>query len=348
MPQITRVSTTADGSLLPSTTKSDEAANAPEEIWRVVDAGSGLVAFIVIDSTRRGPAAGGTRTARYESEGAALADARALAGAMTIKCAIAGLDAGGAKAVIVENALRDRPAAFAAYGEAVESLNGRFRTAGDFGTTTADLARVATTTSFVHGATDDDSDALARAVARTVTGCARAAGATGRSRVAVSGVGAMGAAVARAFAAWGCPLHLADLSLDRVETLARDLGAATLDANAAWVETVDVLAPCAKGGLLDVATARTLGAKIVCGAANCLTTSLEAERIACERAVVVPDVLSSSGAVIVGIAQSVMQADPTPLLDAVEDTCRTVLEHAARDDVVPSQAAYELARSRLR
>lgn len=322
-------------------------AAGPEEIWRVDDDKSGLLAFIVIDSTRRGPAAGGTRTAAYASEAAALDDAKDLARAMTLKCALANLDAGGGKAVIVRDPLKDRAAAFAAYGEAVESLGGRFRTAGDFGTTAKDLAQVARATSFVHGSTNDDSNALARAVAQTVTACARAAGASAQSKVAVSGVGAMGAAVARSFAAWGCSLQVADVSADRAGVLARDLGASTIDVEAAWTAPVDVLAPCAKGGLLDVATARALGANIICGAANCLVTSLEAEQLATERAVVVPDILSSSGAVIFGISQSVMATKPAPLLEAVEETCRTVLNMASKEKIVPSLAAQRLAQSRL-
>src|SRR5262245_21890897 len=116
----------------------------------VRDVRAGLEAVIVIDDTTLGPAAGGVRTRAYPSAIDAARDAARLAHAMTIKCALAGLDAGGGKAVVVDHAGLDRPRAFRALGEAVEALGGAFRTAGDLGTHAADLAAMAETTRYVH------------------------------------------------------------------------------------------------------------------------------------------------------------------------------------------------------
>ncbi len=320
-----------------------------EEVIRVEEDASGLLAFIVIDSTVLGPAAGGTRTAHYASLDDALSDACALARAMTYKCALGGLDAGGAKAVIIASKLKDREAAFAAYGQAVATLGGRFRTAGDFGTTGADLAVAARhAPHFVHGATDDDALQLAQAVGKTVLSCATAAlGHTPKS-AAVQGVGAMGEAVARTFAAQGSQLTLCDLDADRAASLAAELGAKTCAVASFASLDVDVLSPCAKGGVVDIPFAKHLRAKVVCGAANCLVDSPEAERLAAKTAVIVPDLLSSSGAVIAGVAQSVMRVPSAPLLDAVEGTCARVLSEAKENGALLSEAAIAHARARLR
>ena len=82
----------------------------------------GLRAFVVVDSTRRGPAFGGIRRARHADLGAARAEACALARAMTLKCALAGLPAGGAKTVLVDHDGLDRVGTYTALADAIEAL----------------------------------------------------------------------------------------------------------------------------------------------------------------------------------------------------------------------------------
>ena len=118
----------------------------PHRVVEIDDAASGLRAVIVLDSVALGPAAGGVRTRRYERFEDAVADARRLARAMTVKCAVSGLDAGGGKAVVWDHGAWDRAAGFERLGEAVDSLGGMFRTAGDLNTGPADLARIASRT----------------------------------------------------------------------------------------------------------------------------------------------------------------------------------------------------------
>src|SRR5688572_16570387 len=117
-------------------------------LWR--DAASGLEAILVIDDVTLGPAAGGVRTRAYRSAGEALAEVAALARAMTIKCALAGLDAGGGKCVVLDHPRLNRPRAFSRLGERIAELGGLFRTAGDLGTTRADLAAMASSCPWVH------------------------------------------------------------------------------------------------------------------------------------------------------------------------------------------------------
>jgi leucine dehydrogenase len=162
--------------------------------WR--DAASGLEAILVIDDDTLGPAAGGVRTRSYPSLAEARADAAALARAMTIKCALAGLDAGGGKCVVLDHPGLDRPRAFAELGARIAELGGGFRTAGDLGTTDADLAAMASTCAWVH-AGSDLAGAVARGVVRCIEACAAVRGVpVAGLAVAIQGCGAIGAAAA--------------------------------------------------------------------------------------------------------------------------------------------------------
>ena len=122
-----------------------------EQIAVLRDPDAGLLAFVVIHDTRLGPAFGGIRRWAYASPSAALEDAMQLAAAMTLKCAISGVDGGGAKAVIVDRPELAREAAYRAIGRCVAELGGRYYTGPDVGTTAADLDVVATETEHGRG-----------------------------------------------------------------------------------------------------------------------------------------------------------------------------------------------------
>ncbi|MEM7608552.1 MAG: Glu/Leu/Phe/Val dehydrogenase dimerization domain-containing protein [Myxococcota bacterium] len=310
---------------------------------------SGLRAFLVVDSTRLGPAAGGIRTATYADEADALADARRLAAAMTLKCALAGLDAGGAKTVVIADALVDRAAAFASLGAFVQELGGLYRCAGDYGTTDADLSAVASTCEYVH-----QGAVLAESVAQGALACLRAASRfVGREveglRVAVQGCGAIGTAYARALVAAGCDVRVCDIDRGRAEALAQTHPSMiAIEPEDFLTSEVDVLAPCARGGVLDDAAARRVRASIVCGAANNVCAGGGAGVLHARGIVHVPDVLASAGAVVDGIGRTVMGlADRTPLIEGLGDTASQLLERA-RSAAMPTEAmAAQMAAQRL-
>ncbi len=317
----------------------------------LADRGSGLRAAIVIDDVTLGPAAGGVRTRAYPSLADAVRDAAALARAMTIKCALGGLSAGGAKAVVLDHAGLDRARAFEVLGRRVEELGGLFRTAGDLGTTARDLEAMARTTRFVHADEGPLADAVARGLVRCVEACAEVAGRGGVRglRIAVQGAGAIGAAAARALAREGASLFLADLDEERAEALAAEVGGQRVAPDAILAANVDVVAPCAVGGVLDEAAAELLRAWAVCGAANNILTGPAVARMLADRGVLhVPDTIASAGAVIDGIGRTVMGlSDRTPLLDRLGETAGRVLREAASSGRTPDEVALDLARQRL-
>ena len=319
---------------------------------RIHDVESGLTAFVVIDDTTLGPAAGGIRTRSYASEADALADASALARAMTYKCALAGLPAGGGKGVVNWLPGANRERVFERLGTFVESLGGEFLTAGDMGTTHADLLTMARHTQHVH---TDEAD-LAVAVGAGCVNCMRAAlrlpdvsaGMTG-VRIAVQGCGTVGAAVARAASAAGADLLVADIDEEAATVLASELGAEVVAANEILTADVDLVAPCATGGVIDAAMASDLHAGVVCGGANNILAAADAEDVLRDRGVVwVPDVLSSAGAVILGVGQSVLKLDDcSALLDRMFDTTNEVVGMAQDGNRRAADVAEAVAEARI-
>ena len=118
------------------------------------DPATGLKAIIAIHSTRLGPALGGCRYLPYPNDEAAIGDAIRLAQGMSYKAALAGLEQGGGKAVIIRPPhLDNRGALFEAFGRFIESLGGRYITAVDSGTSSADMDCIAQQTRHVTSTT---------------------------------------------------------------------------------------------------------------------------------------------------------------------------------------------------
>lgn len=322
----------------------------PQRVLRISEPALGLEAVLVIDSTRLGPAAGGVRTRRYGSLDEAEVDARGLARAMTWKCALAGLEAGGGKAVILERDDWDRPRVFARLGEIIEGLQGEFRTAGDLGTTAEDLESMAGACSYVH----TSASSLASSVARGWLACAQAMARVcnrplAEEGVLVQGCGAIGAAVARQAKAAGLSPVLADREPIRAEALAADLDARVVDSRGCLLHSAELLAPCAAGGVIGVEVAWGAKAWGVCGAANNIFAGRQPEEILRSRYIAsVPDILSSAGAVIDGIGATVMGLeDRGPLIDALGTTAESVLRESIATGTIASEVAIGRARSRL-
>lgn len=312
----------------------------------LTDRSSGLRAVLVLDDLTRGPAAGGVRTRAYTSLEEAVRDAAALARAMTVKCALAGLAAGGGKAVVLDHPGLDRTAAFEELGRRVEELGGLFRTAGDLGTRTEDLAAMARHTRYVHTDGRGLSEAVARGLVRCIEACAAFEGRSDLEglRVAVQGCGSIGAAAARALRAAGVQLVVADVDRERAQAVAEEVSAELASPDEILTRNVDVVAPCAVGGVIDEAVAARLRAWAVVGAANNILVGRPAAEALRARGILhVPDVIASAGAVIAGIGRSVMGlTDPNPLIDRLGQTARVVLERARVEGRPESVVAEEL------
>ncbi len=313
------------------------------EVVPLQDQAAGLDAVLVFDDGGQPVCAGGTRTHAYAHAAAALDDARALARAMRLKNALAGLPVGGAKIVVRTPAPSTRAAAFGALGQKLAPFAGRLHTAGDLGTTPADLRAMQQHFEAVHV---DDDGSLARAVGETVWRCAVAAlDGHAPGSVAVQGAGDIGGAVLARFVRAGAAGHVCDLDESRAREVARAAGGHALDGAGFYPAPVDVLSPCARGGLLDDARARVVRARAVVGGANNMLSHPAVARALVDRGVrVVPDPLSSSGAVIVGACRHVLDGvDPAPHFARVADLAAQAVSGLQRGRTLDEVLAALLA-----
>ena len=251
-----------------------------EMVHFVRDRKSGLTAIIAVHSSHLGPGAGGTRFWHYPDPKDGLRDALRLSRGMSYKNAMAGLPMGGGKAVILADENRTKtPEMLAAFGDAVEGLGGRYVTAEDVGISEADMVAVSKRTAHVSGLPVSGDNAAGgdpgpftamgiylgiKAAVRHKLGKDSLAG----IHVAVQGTGSVGGGVARLLAADGAKLTLADMHADRAATLAKELDAATVAADAIMTTPCDVLSPNALGAILNEDSIAALDCAIVAGGAN--------------------------------------------------------------------------------
>ncbi len=235
----------------------------------------GYKGIIAIHNTVLGPALGGTRFWNYGSDEEAFVDALRLSRGMTYKAAVAGLNLGGGKSVIVgDPKTTRREEIFRAHGRFVETLKGRYITAEDVGTSPDDMEFVAMETEHVtgrHGASGDPSPVTAYGVYRGIKAAAHAKFGSddlnGRT-VSVQGVGHVGFYLCQYLAAEGVQLVVTDIDQERVQTVVKEFGARAVGLNEIYSAEVDVYAPSALGATINDETIPQLKAKIVAGAAN--------------------------------------------------------------------------------
>jgi leucine dehydrogenase len=327
---------------------------------------SGLYTMVAVHSTARGPSLGGCRMWGYADSRAAVRDALRLSRAMTSKSAVAGLPLGGGKGVIrlpAEGATPDaslRRDALLDFGETVAQLEGRYVTAEDVGTSDADMTVIAEQTEHVaglaieRGGSGDPSPWTALGVATAIRVTAErifGSGDLDGRRIAVIGLGNVGGSLARSLAAEGAQLVLADVAADK-RALADELGAQWADPDAALRADVDVVAPCALGGVLDDVTVPELRCRAICGAANNqLASDAIAAKLQARGIVWTPDFVANAGGIIniaVEFEPEGYSADRARArVAAIGDTARTVFEMADAAGSTPLAAAQELARRRL-
>ena len=327
---------------------------------------SGLYAIIAVHSTTRGPSLGGCRMWGYGDSREAIRDALRLSRAMTFKSAVAGLPLGGGKGVIMlppgAHALAPerRRDALLDFGDSVAQLDGRYVTAEDVGTSDGDMTVIAEQTGHVaglaleSGGSGDPSpwtalgvETAIRVVAERVWGTADL---SGRS-VAVVGLGHVGGALAHGLAAGGARLVVADLSPAK-RALAEQLGATWAEPSEALRAEVDIVAPCALGGVIDHDLIPALRCRAIAGAANNQLASDELAGELRDRGILwVPDFVANAGGIInisVELEPGGYEADRArERVLAIGDTVRTVLDMAEADGTDTLTAAYEHARRRL-
>lgn len=345
-----------------------------EQVVLCQDRATGLKAVIAIHSTALGPALGGTRFHAYASDEEAVMDALNLSRGMSYKNALAGLDLGGGKAVIIgDPADRDQGGLkseelLLAYGRFVESLGGRYVTACDVGTYVADMDVVARETRWATGRSPEnggagDSSVLTafgvfqgmRASAQHMWGDPTLRG----RKVAVAGVGKVGHYLVEHLLEDGAEVVITDVREESVRRVLEKHSrgnhpgkvTAVADTDALIrVEGLDIYAPCALGGALNDDTVPALTAKIVCGAANNQLAHHGIEKDLSDRGILyAPDYVVNAGGVIQvadelrGFDFDRCKAKATKIFD----TTLEIFARAKVDGVPPAAAADRIAEQRM-
>ena len=333
-----------------------------EQIVFCRDEPSGLRAIIAIHSTALGPALGGTRFHPYRSEQEALVDVQNLSRAMSYKNALAGLDHGGGKAVIIGDPTRHKTEALLrAYGRFVQSLGGRYITACDVGTYVEDMDTIARECDFVtgrsvaNGGAGDSSILTAlgvfqgmRAAAEHVWGEATLSG----RRVGIAGVGKVGRLLVDHLLTDGAQVIVSDVSEQAISQIRATHPEVEVAADTTTLirGPIDVYAPCALGCALDDATVAALTAKIVCGGANNQLEHVGVEKQLEERGILyAPDYVVNSGGVV-QVADEIGGFDferARARVAGLFHTTRSIFELAEQDGVPPAVAADHLAERRM-
>ena len=336
-----------------------------EGVHAFADQGTGLRGFIAIHSTARGPAAGGCRMWPYRNEQAAVDDALGLARAMSFKNAVADLDLGGGKSVIIgDSRLNKTPALFEAFGRAVDVLGGRYWAAEDVGVSAADLAHARKSTRFIAGleghpaAAGDPSPVTAEGVKR---GIELAVGRVlGRDlagiAVALQGVGHVGAYLADKLAAAGAHLIVTDIDEAAAHAVAARTGARVVAPDAIFDVEADVFAPCALGGAINAQTLPRLKARIVAGGANNQLADPSIGAALVDRGITyAPDFVINGGGII-SIAAEIRALEAGGAYDRawvemklarLVQTLDAILERGLRERRPTQEIAIDIAQARI-
>ncbi len=313
--------------------------------------------IIAIHDTTLGPALGGTRFWNYESEEEALIDVLRLAMGMTYKAAVAGLNLGGGKSVIIgDPETPRREMIFRAHGRAVETLGGRYITAEDVGTSVEDMDYVHMETDFVvgiAGRSGDPSPVTAYGTYRGMKACALEVygddSLKGKA-VAVQGVGHVGYYLCENLAAEGAKLIVTDIHQDRIDRAVEDFGAEAVKPDAIHGVDADIFAPCALGAIINSKTIPQLKVKIIAGAANNqLQTHADARAVQERGILYAPDYVINAGGLINVYSELADWTTDRSKRKAGEiyQTLREVFELAREEKLTTADAADRIAERRI-
>lgn len=334
-----------------------------EHLHIATDSEIGMRLIVAIHSTALGPAAGGLRMWRYDSELDAVNDALRLARGMTYKYAAAGVDMGGGKAVLIADPGQrvGRDDLMRAVGRVVEHLGGRFRIGEDVGTTLEDMEQIFVETDHVNtlpqdlGGVGDISFATARGTMAAMAVCAKRAWGnedlSGKT-VAVQGLGMVGAKAARLLANAGAKLIISDIDEVRVASLQADLRAEVVSPDEIHGVDADIFAPFALGAVVNDSTIDEIKAKVVVGSANnVLAEDRHAQELVARDIVYGVDFVANAGGAIYDADRlkkgGFIKRRALAHVDSIGLRMREVFDIADREQITPLAAAYELAERRL-
>jgi leucine dehydrogenase len=313
--------------------------------------------IIAIHDTTLGPALGGTRFWNYSSDAEALVDVMRLSRGMTYKAAVAGLNLGGGKAVIIGNPkVARREMIFRAHGRFVESLGGRYITAEDVGTSVEDMDYVKMETEYVTGVaggSGDPSPVTAYGTYRGIKACARekhGSDSLSGMTVAVQGTGHVGYYLCRLLAAEGAKLIVTDIDDERVRRVVDEFGARAVAPDEIYRVEAEVFAPCALGAIVNDDTIGAFRFGIIAGAANNqLAQERHGDMLHRHGILYAPDYVINAGGLInvYGELNDWTSEQAKRKAGEIYDTLHAIFELAKEQGIPTYQAADRVAERRI-
>lgn len=334
-----------------------------EEVIFCHDKATGLKAIIGIHNTKLGPALGGCRILPYATEEEAITDVLRLSRGMSYKSAIAGINLGGGKSVIIADPKTQKTEAlFRAFGKFVETLKGRYYTAEDVNTSVEDMDFVRMETKYVTGidkalgGSGDPSPITAwgvfwglKAAWERKTGRKELEGV----RVSVQGIGHVGYYLCKFLHEEGAKLIVCDMNTAATERVKEEFGAHVVHVNDIYDVECDIYSPCALGATLNELTIPKLKCKVVAGAANNQLKEEVSDGSALqERGILyAPDYLINSGGVISvynelnGITATEYSMNMAQR--RIYGTTHRVFDKSEKENITPHMAANKIAEERM-
>lgn len=335
-----------------------------EQVTFFRDPETGILFIVAIHSTVLGPALGGCRVRKYATIEEALYDVLKLSEAMSYKNSLAGLNIGGGKAVIVaDHTMKTgRKELFQSFGRFVKSLNGKYVTAEDMGTSVQDMGYILSTCEFVAGRDrsvgggGDPSPYTAIGLFEGIRSCLERCFDSGDYRgrhFVIQGVGNVGKGITQLLAEAGAKLTLCDHSPKVAAELGTRFGASVVSAETVLSTPCDVFVPCAIGGIINQSSVPTLRCRIVAGAANNQIEGGEAvERALVQRGILyAPDFAINAGGVTL-CADELEQGGFTESrvrerVARIYHTLGKIFDESKKTSELPGNVAVRLAKERI-
>ena len=323
-----------------------------EQVVHATNKTTKLDCIIAIHNTKLGPALGGIRSWSYNSLQEQKTDVLRLAESMTLKNSVCGINFGGGKATLNLKNIEKTPELYQSYAEAVESLKGRYLTAGDVGTSKEDLIECAKITKYVYGINVETSKPTSVGLFHAIKATCQFMNGSNELKdvhVAISGVGKVGSKLAKLLAEANARVTAASINSEAINNLKKEMSLTEISPEKLFQVSCDIISPCALGGAINETNKSLLKCKAIVGAANNqLDKNETGEWLQKNKIIYSPDYLVNAGGVI-GIASEINKTEKTlnKQLEKIEDRLKDVLLESKKKDESTISVAKCIAWERI-
>lgn len=339
------------------------AESGTEQVIFNYDEATGLKCIISIHDTTVGPALGGCRMWDYETEEEALIDSIRLGEGMTKKCSVARTNFGGGKSVIIGDPKTDKSETlFRAFGIFVQTLNGRYYTGTDVGTTGEDFVFASQESDYLVGLPEEYGGSGNTAIP-TAYGVFEGIKATVKAAydkdsvegltIAVQGAGKVGSMTIEHLIGEGANIIVTDVVEESLNTLKEEFPQITIvKPDEIYEQECDVFVPCALGAIINDETIPKFKCKAIAGSANNQLAEARHGIALHEKGILwAPDFVINSGGLIQVADELEMGSSNHDRLMAKVSTIYDILADiyvkSKEDNITTMEAADTLSQDRI-